>query len=260
MVARWLVGGHRLIDLDGLAATSGLPAAIGAPVVDQVDAPYVALDDEKWADRLPGRLRSTISRSRKRLEREGYTVRRVPPEEVDRGIAVLRALHEERWQDESALDAGWDRIDRIARAGAASGGFVLHELADDEGRVIASEAELVVGSRVSFYQAGRLTDHELRGSGSVLRAAIIDWAVRSGHDELDLLRGGENYKDDWATGVRRITRARGGAGVSGRGSAAIANATKRFAPAVLGAVERVAGPERADALTRRVVATVRHQS
>jgi CelD/BcsL family acetyltransferase involved in cellulose biosynthesis len=257
-IGRWLLDGARLIDLHGLTAGSGLPQAIDARVLVEIDAPYLELEDAGWAGRLPGRLRSTITRSRKRLEREGFAVRRVPAEEMARAMATLRSLHEARWQEDSAFGAGWSRLERVAAAGAPCGGVVVHELASDD-RVIASEIDLVVGSRVSFYQAGRLTEHELRGSGSVLRAAIIDWAVSSGHEEFDLLRGGEGYKDDWATGVRRIRRARGGCGPTGRSAAAVANATLLSAPAVLGAIERVVGEERADALTRRIVATVRHK-
>jgi CelD/BcsL family acetyltransferase involved in cellulose biosynthesis len=257
-IGGWLLDGSHMIDLDGLTATSKLPAKIGARVLTETEAPYMELKGEDWAKSLPGKLRSTISRSGKRLAREGYTVRRVEPSDIDEALETLGDLHESRWQDASKFGMRWDTFERIARAGAPCGGVVVHELASEE-RVIASEVELVVGSRVSFYQAGRLTDHELRGSGSVLRAAIIDWAFASGHREFDLLRGGESYKDDWATGVRQIRRARGGTGVSGRGAAAIANATLMAAPTALGAVARVLGEEKADRLTRRIIATVRKE-
>jgi CelD/BcsL family acetyltransferase involved in cellulose biosynthesis len=257
LVIEWLLEGNRVIDLQGLAAASELPRLLGARVLVEVDAPYVDLKGEDWAQHLPGRLRSTISRSRKRLERSGHSVRMVPVEQVDAAMTTLQTLHDIRWQEDSSFRAGWDRLAAIARAGAPSGGVVLHEMVAEDGTVIASEMELVIGSRVSFYQAGRLTDHELRGSGSVLRAAIVEWAHASGRTEFDLLRGAESYKDDWATGCRRVRRARRGVGARGRAASALANATLLAAPGVLDAIAKVAGEERTQAMAQRAIGSAR---
>lgn len=256
-VVGWLLQGNRVIDLDGLAAGSDLPRRLGARVLVELDVPYLELKGDDWFQQLPGRLRSTISRSRKRLERAGYSVRKVPPEQIDAALATLRELHDVRWQEDSSFSAGWERLAGIARAGTGSGGVVVHELAGEDGTVVASEVELVVGSRVSFYQAGRRTDHELRGSGSVLRAAIVEWAQATGHTEFDLLRGAESYKDDWASGVRRVRRARRGVGLRGRAAATLANATLIAAPGVLDAVAKVVGEERTQAMAQRFIGSAR---
>ena len=257
-VVDWLKSAPRLVDLDGLSAASTLPRRLGARVLAEVPAPYLELKDEEWTQKLPGRLRSTISRSRKRLERAGFTVRQVHPSRIDRAMQTLLDLHEERWREDSAIAAVWDRLDRVARAGAGCGGVVIHELAAEDGTVIASEMELVVAQRVCFYQAGRLTDHEYRGSGSVLRAAIANWVLESGHDEFDLLRGGESYKEDWATGTRIVRRARTGTGVYPRLASASANSLAVVAPALHRAATRTLGEERAKAMTGRVTRMIRH--
>jgi CelD/BcsL family acetyltransferase involved in cellulose biosynthesis len=256
-VVQWLLRGNRVIDLDGVTAGSDLPRLLGARVLVEHEVPYLEMKGDDWFTQLPGRLRSTVTRSRKRLERAGYSVRRVPAEQIDTALATLRELHDVRWKEDSSFRAGWERLTRIARAGAPSGGVVVHEMAGGDGTVIASEVELVVGSRVSFYQAGRLTDHELRGSGSVLRAAIVGWAQAAGHTEFDLLRGAEPYKDDWATGVRRVRRARRGVGPRGRTAASLANATLLTAPGVLDAVSKVAGEERTHAMAQRLIGSAR---
>ena len=82
--------------------------------------------------------------------------------------------------------------------------------------VVATEMDLVASHRVAFYQAGRLTDREWRGSGSVLKAHIIGWAIAEGHEEFDFLRGDEAYKSDWASQRRELVRVRFGIGPVGR--------------------------------------------
>ena len=92
----------------------------------------------------------------------------------------------------------------------------LHELVTADGTVIATELDLVVGPRVAFYQAGRLTDHEWRGSGSVLRYRILERAIDRGALEYDLLRGDEPYKAEWSTGSRQLLRCRFAVGLPAR--------------------------------------------
>jgi CelD/BcsL family acetyltransferase involved in cellulose biosynthesis len=81
--------------------------------------------------------------------------------------------------------------------------------------VVATELDIVVGGRASFYQAGRDTAREWRGGGSVLRARIIERSIAEGHDEYDLLRGDESYKADWADARRDVVRCRAGVGPAG---------------------------------------------
>jgi len=256
-VVDWLRRGNRIIDLDGLSGASELGSALGARVLSETAAPYLELKD--GADpiaALPGRLRSTISRTAKRLDKAGYRSRRVDPDDSERALAALAELHGSRWVEDSGFIGGWEPFRAAAAAGMRSGAVVVHEIADEGGAVIATEVELVAGDRVAFYQAGRLTDHEYRGSGSALKADVVRWAASTGHTEFDFLRGAEGYKDDWATSSRWVRRVRVGVGPWGRPSAAAADATHRLAPAALGLVARAFGQERADALTQRINRTV----
>ena len=235
-VARWLHSSRRLIDLDGLADTSELPALLDAPAIDNEPAPYLdlgPLTTEAPLAQMPGRLRSTVKRSGKRLARDGYVVRRIDRASGstahEGALDALLHLHDERWQDTSALADGADRLQRTLRAALAAGGAVIHELADDE-RVIASEVELLAGTRACFYQSGRLTDREFRGSGSVLKEAVLRWAIEEGLTEFDLLRGAESYKDDWADSSRNVLRIRVGSGTAASLTAASMNRWVTLAP------------------------------
>lgn len=115
-------------------------------------------------------MRSTITRTAKRLAKAGVTFRVVggpdtEPADVDRSLSVLHELHDGRWGDESGFLASWDSFAVAARSGAAVGEVRFHELVSADGEIVAIETDFVVGGRMSFYQAGRLTEHELRGSG-----------------------------------------------------------------------------------------------
>jgi len=220
-VAGWLGRrGDRVIDLDGLDGDAWLLDAVpglGTVTAGEV-APYVELPDriETYLASRGGRMRSTITRTAKRLHRQGVEHRVVPASDVGRALDDLRRLHDGRWGEASGFLSQWDAFAAAARAGAERGEVRFTELvAPDEG-VVAIEVDFVVAGRVSFYQAGRRTEHEWRGAGSVLRARIIEDAIAEGAQTFDLLRGGEPYKTEWADGSRRLHRVRRGVGPRGR--------------------------------------------
>lgn len=232
-VAGWIREGDHVVDLDGLAASSDLPWLLDAPTVSLEAAPYLPIDPVDPTGHLPGRLRSTIRRSGRRLDKAGWSPRRVPVADAEPAVARLLDLHEHRWEEDSALRTGRGRLAAALVSGISRGDVVIHELARED-EVIASEVELLAGERVCFYQAGRLTDHEFRGSGSVLKAAVLEWAAEAGYREFDLLRGEESYKDDWATRVRTVRRIRTGYGWRGAAGAAAMNTWKTLAGRLVG--------------------------
>ena len=241
--------GTRVVDLDGLAADGRLGRALAGDVIETTAAPFAELGDDlaAYLAGRPGRVRSTIKRTAKRLDRDGVAHRRAGETDVDEALGRLAALHDGRWSDESDFLTGWEQLERAARAGAALGDVAVHELVTDDGQVIASELDLSVGDRVAFYQAGRLTDHEWRGSGSVLRTRILEQAIADGATEYDLLRGDEPYKAEWSTGRRELLRCRFGVGLPARALLA-AHAGRVRLSALLRSLDRreAAAPDGAD--------------
>lgn len=234
--ATWLGRkGSRVVDLDGLLAEGSLArilrgqvAGVGdlrGEVLAEVGAPYAPLPQrsEDYLAARPGRVRSTITRTAKRFEREGLTHRSVDPDdpgEIESALDRLADLHEGRWAEESVFLKAWTRFRSAALAGFAAGELTLDELVTADRRVVATELDLVVADRTYFYQAGRDTSREFRGGGSVLRSAIIRRAIERGHREYDLLRGDEGYKSDWASERRVLIRCRVGVGPGGRAAIA----------------------------------------
>lgn len=252
---RWFGSGDRIVDLDGVRTAAWvLDAVPGRGRVSRIEvAPHVSLPasaDEYLASR-GGRTRSTVTRSAKRLAKAGIEFRVVGPgsssEEIEAALGALRELHDGRWGDASGFLAAWDRFAEAARRGVAAGDVRFHLLVDTSedpsvGPVVAVEVEFVVGGRMSFYQAGRLTDHELRGSGSVLRYQVVSAAIADGCTEFDLLRGGEDYKAEWADQRRELLHLRRGTGP--RSIALVAAAEARSAVLALRAKRAARSTER----------------
>ncbi|MEI7886889.1 MAG: GNAT family N-acetyltransferase [Actinomycetes bacterium] len=234
LVLGWLLRpGSRIIDLDGLAATGALAQALRAHQISSMVAPFTKLpaDGAEYLAGRAGKVRSTIVRTRKRFVREGVQFRRVTSEEMPEALDRLAELHEGRWSEESAFLNSWEQFRAAALAGGTEGAVVIHELVSATNEVIATELDLRCGNRLAFYQAGRRTDREWRGSGSVLRADILDWACAEGFEEYDLLRGDEPYKSDWSENQRQLVRCRLGVGLRARTALHAATAQQRFAAA-----------------------------
>lgn len=218
LVLRWLKRpGSRIVDLDGLAATGELAQSLRSHEIERMAAPWTKLpaDSAEYLAARAGQVRSTISRTRKRFVREGVHLRRVPTDDMPAALDRLAELHDSRWSEESSFLEGWKRFRAAALAGAASDSVIIHELVSAEGDVIATELDLLSGNSLAFYQAGRRTEREWRGSGSVLRADILQWACSQGFAEYDLLRGDESYKADWSDTQREVVRCRIGVGPRG---------------------------------------------
>lgn len=221
-VARAVLGwlrrpGARLVDLDGLAGGGTLAAALAAHRIASVAAPFADLSAgaAAYLAGRPGRVRSTISRTAKRFDREGVEFVQVESEQIDAALDTLARLHDSRWSDDSSFLRAWERFAPAAAAGAAAGDVVIHELRDAAGAAIAIELDMRAGDSLTFYQAGRRTEREWRGCGSVLRARIIEAAAAAGAVEYDLLRGDEGYKAEWATGTREVVHCTMGVGLRG---------------------------------------------
>lgn len=230
--------GHRILDFDGLASNGILASAFQTHEIERVAAPFatIAEDFDDYIASRPGKVRSTIKRTTNRVVKAGssfsVTSRASSDGEVDHALRDLHDLHDERWDEDSALSDSWDHLKEVLRAGILSGDAVLHRLINDNGTAVAAEIDFVVGDRLSFYQAGRLMDRHWRGVGSALRAHLLQQAHAQGVREYDLLRGEEPYKAEWSTNSRDVVRVRVGVGVSGVTTAKLLNTWKAASPKV----------------------------
>ncbi|MGB3410493.1 MAG: GNAT family N-acetyltransferase [Microthrixaceae bacterium] len=230
--------GSRVVDLAGVSAQGSLGRALSTHEIERISAPFASLPAEPSAyfAGLPGQMRSTIKRGRNRFAKQGVTSSRVPATDIDqieRALDSLAELHDGRWSEESSFLEAFEHFRAAALSGSANGEVLIHTLGSSETGVVAIEVDLIAGSRACFYQAGRRTEREWRGCGTVLRADLIALICDEGRTEYDMLRGNESYKADWATGERDLLRCRFGVGPGGKVLATTANTWKRSAPRLL---------------------------
>jgi CelD/BcsL family acetyltransferase involved in cellulose biosynthesis len=180
-------------------------------------APWAALpaSPDDWFKQRPRGFRVTVGKTIRRLAEQGMEHRVVPPEEVDAALERLRRLHQARWGDHSNFLASYDRFAAAGRLGAARGEFAFHELAAGD-TVVAAVTSFEVAGRISLYQSGRVDDHRWRSATTVLLARTIQDACRRGFAEVDLLRGDEPYKRNFASDARAVLRLRAATGLTGR--------------------------------------------
>lgn len=211
--------GSHLFDLGGLVPSSRISKTLPGTVHVEPQAvarwsPLPRTFDEYMSGRPPA-LRSTLRKRGKRLTRAGATYRTVDVAGLDQALVDLRRLHGGRWGKESAFLPDFDRFSAAARVGVERGEMSIHVLAVD-GIVIATSFCFQVAGVVSFYQSGRDLDRQWNGAGTVLKAMVIESACKAGFRAIDLLRGPEAYKREWADESRSVVRARAARGLAGR--------------------------------------------
>jgi CelD/BcsL family acetyltransferase involved in cellulose biosynthesis len=218
-LAAWLRRpGSRVLDLEGVAGGSRLAAALPGRVRRKVIAvaPWapLAADSADWLRTRPRGFRATLRKATRRLEQEAVTHRVLRGASVDIALANLWRLHHTQWGRRSNFQAAYDRFAAASRAGAARGEVAFHELVAGE-EVLAAVSCFEVADRVSLYQSGRLREHRWRNAATVLLLKVVEDAGRRGLAEVDLLRGDEPYKRNFASAARELVRLQAAHGAAG---------------------------------------------
>ncbi|MFO0967126.1 MAG: GNAT family N-acetyltransferase [Gemmataceae bacterium] len=178
-------------------------------------APYVTLP-RSWDDFLQGLSKSKRWNLKTQLKdfdawAAGRTAwhEAATEEELERGRAILAALHEERWREDGR--AGAFAAPRFAAFHDEHMRFLLKagrlELLwlTVGGRPVAALYAFRAAGKVAFYQSGRATDlPEKVRVGSVIVAHAIRRAIERGDREFDFLGGPARYKLAFTTTTRRL--------------------------------------------------------
>jgi len=177
--------------------------------------PYIPLP-ETWEDylaALPSSARYMVRRSLRDFAKWADGSERIEraerPDDVERGAAILRALHAERWNH--AGGSGAFASERFTRFHAE----VMPELGKKRelellwltvrGQPVAALYNVVKDGVVYFYQSGRSLDlpKGIR-PGIVLHAHAIRSAIQAKCREYDFLAGSSRYKMDLALATRPL--------------------------------------------------------
>ena len=201
-------------------------------VLRRESSPVIECPPGGWEEYLKGRsrnLRSQLGRKRRKLEKEHDLTFRLgdDPERLEADMEALFRLHDARWAKEGsgALSGARAAFHQDFAKAALERGWLRLWLAEADGETVAAWYGFRFGGAESYYQSGRDPDWERSSVGLVLLAHTMEQAMNDGMGEYRLLRGGEAYKDRFATGdpgVETVAVGRGAGRAVALGGAAAA--------------------------------------
>jgi len=155
--------------------------------------------DEYMAER-PAKLRNTIARKRRKLEREHeYNIRMFKGDEVKQGLEDYHAAYSASWK---ANEQFVTLLDAVAINLSVPGWTRLAVLYID-GKPAAAQLWFVVESKASIFRLAYDEKWKKYSTGSILTAYLMRYVIDEDKvDEIDFLTGNEVYKQDWMS-VRR---------------------------------------------------------
>jgi CelD/BcsL family acetyltransferase involved in cellulose biosynthesis len=204
----WSVAPERWAVLlaERLAANDRWKLPSGAVELRREPSPVVSIAGLDWDGYLATRssnFRSQVRRKERKLQREHELTYRLSddPTRLDEDLSALFALHAQRWGAEGsdAFDASRQAFHRDFARAALERGWLRLWLAEIGGRPVAAWYGFRYAGSELYYQSGRDPEWEGTSVGLVLMAHTLRSAVEDGMRDYRLLRGGETYKDRFAT-------------------------------------------------------------
>jgi CelD/BcsL family acetyltransferase involved in cellulose biosynthesis len=219
--------------LSGEAET--LPAGT---VIEREPSPVMraGMSWDEFLESRSSNFRDQVRRRERKLAREHeLRYRLADARSLDADFETLVHLHEGRWGGQSdTFEEELKRFHLDFARRALERGWLRLWLLEVDGRAVAAWHGFRIGGVESYYQAGRDRAWDRYRVGFVLLAHSMRAAFDDGMREYRLLRGGESFKDRFATadpGVVTIAAVRGirgrAAGIAGSGALRLAPTRSR---------------------------------
>ncbi|MEA2411120.1 MAG: hypothetical protein QOC77_1681 [Thermoleophilaceae bacterium] len=232
-----------------LAPAEGWTELLGGTVVHREESPTLDIGGLSFDEFLATRsknFREQVRRRARKLAREHeIEMRLADAATLDADLDTLFRLHDARWSGADEETSAFDE-----RRRAFHGAFARHAVERGWLRlwVLEADGEAVAawyGFRFAqidwYYQSGRDPLWERQSVGFVLMAHTIQGAFDDGMREYRLLRGGEGYKDRFASddpGIETMALTRG---VVGRAALLAAKGARSMPAPGRRAIARLAG-------------------
>lgn len=160
-------------------------------------APITSNSFDDFLARRPSRLRNTLQRSRRKIERLGTvtsTIHTLPDHTLDRAIADFVAVYNNSWKRPEPFP---DFIPGLCRL-AAERGWLRLGITRYDGHAIAAQLWLVAGGRAQIVKLAHDPEWQHGSIGTVLTADLMRHVIeQDGVTEIDYLIGDDAYKRDW---------------------------------------------------------------
>lgn len=144
----------------------------------------------------PARLRNTIFRKKRKLEREhGYEIRLFTGDKVPNGMSDYYKVYHASWKQNEHKHA--DFQDSIVKAFSKAGWSRLAILYTN-GQPVAAQLWFVLHGKASIFRLAYDKAWRQYSPGSILTDFLMEYVIDTDKvEEIDFLTGNDAYKQDW---------------------------------------------------------------
>ena len=157
------------------------------------------LQGQSYADYMaarPAQLRNTISRKKRKLEREhGYEIRLFTGDEVPRGMPDYYVVYNASWKQNEIKNAGFQDcfVEAFSRAGWSRLAILYIK-----GQPVAAQLWFVHHNKASIFRLAYDKAWRQYSTGSILTSFLMEYVIDTDRvNEVDFLTGNDAYKQDW---------------------------------------------------------------
>jgi CelD/BcsL family acetyltransferase involved in cellulose biosynthesis len=168
-------------------------------------APWMKLEDDTklLLAQLPGRLRNTIQRGRKKAEKRGRVDFEVftSGEHLDEAVNIMFDVEYKGWKGRNGTaikcDSEVERFYRSYASVAMNKGQLLIPLLTIDNIPVAADYCLGSGNTIFLLKPGYDESYSHISPGNLLRSCIFDYLVKSGYSLYNFLGACEPWKMEW---------------------------------------------------------------
>ena len=153
----------------------------------------------------PARLRNTIFRKKRKLDREhGYKIRLFTGDEVPQAMSDYYAVYTASWK---ANEQYVDFLDGIVAGFSSSDlsgpGWSRLAILYVKGKPIAAQLWFVLRGKASIFRLSYDKAWKQYSPGSILTSFLMEYVIDTDEvEEIDFLTGNDTYKQDWMSDRR----------------------------------------------------------
>lgn len=155
---------------------------------------------EEYMAARPARLRNTISRKTRKLDREhGFEIRLFTGIDVPQAMSDYYAVYTASWK---ANEQYADFLDGIV-AGFSRPGWSRLAVLYVKGRPVAAQLWFVLRGKASIFRLAYDEAWKQYSPGSIVTSFLMEYAIDTDKvEEIDFLTGNDAYKQDWMSDRR----------------------------------------------------------
>jgi hypothetical protein len=155
---------------------------------------------EEYMTARPARLRNTISRKKRKLDREhGFEIRLFTGDDVPQAMSDYYAVYTASWK---ANEQYVDFLDDIV-AGFSRPGWSRLAVLYVKGQPVAAQLWFVLRGKASIFRLAYDEAWKQYSPGSIVTSFLMEYVIDTDKvKEIDFLTGNDAYKQDWMSDRR----------------------------------------------------------